>query len=219
MKAKSHLWLWEFGSYLRYGMLSSYLQHSCVCVCNQRYSHRATSSVRKGLDTLPNTFLLSSKLRYALPWKCMSRDRPAFGQITLHTLYPNWCEEVDTVCSQLLHVSVTRMTVSRPTCPIDSVFFLIWMSFIYLFMFALTTKFISRLRTSGTLIICKSVWWYNYCSVDCSYICEQYLNFENFVYSLFPWSRIHSKHVCRVFYPEAGPSLDMHHQGGNISVF
>ena len=62
---------------------------SCICVCvwNEKYSHRATGSVRKGLDILPHSFLSSSKLRYALPWQCrqcMSRDRLAFGQITLH---------------------------------------------------------------------------------------------------------------------------------------
>ena len=76
------------GSYLRYGMLSSYICSTLVsvnCVCNERYSHKATDSVRKGFDILPHSFLLSSKLRYALPWQCISRDRPAFGQITLHT--------------------------------------------------------------------------------------------------------------------------------------
>ena len=43
------------------GMLSSCI---CVCVCNEKYSHRATGSVRKALDILPH----SSKLRYVLPW-------------------------------------------------------------------------------------------------------------------------------------------------------
>ena len=67
-----------------------YLQqaYSCVYVCNERYSHRVTGSVRKGLDILPHSFLLPCGLRYALPWQCMSRDRPAFGQITLHTYIP-----------------------------------------------------------------------------------------------------------------------------------
>ena len=35
----------------------------CLCVCNERNSHRATGSVRKGLDILPHSFHLSSKLR------------------------------------------------------------------------------------------------------------------------------------------------------------
>ena len=39
----------------------------CLCLhCNERYSHRTTVSVSKGLDILPHSFLLSSKLRYVL---------------------------------------------------------------------------------------------------------------------------------------------------------
>ena len=45
------------------GMLSSCI---CVCVCSERYSHRATGSVRNGLDILPHSFLLSSKLTYCM---------------------------------------------------------------------------------------------------------------------------------------------------------
>ena len=41
---------------------------AALCLCNERYSHRATGSVRKGLDILHHSFLLSSKLRYVLPW-------------------------------------------------------------------------------------------------------------------------------------------------------
>ena len=33
MKAQSHLWLWQFGSYLRYGMLSSCICSTPVSVC------------------------------------------------------------------------------------------------------------------------------------------------------------------------------------------
>ena len=33
MKAQSHLWLWQFGSYLRYGMLSSCICNTLVSVC------------------------------------------------------------------------------------------------------------------------------------------------------------------------------------------
>ena len=40
-----------------------------VCVCNERYSHRVTGSVRKGLDILPHSILLSSKLSEQVFWK------------------------------------------------------------------------------------------------------------------------------------------------------
>ena len=80
MKAQFNLWLWQIGSYEVWGCLVVvFAALLCLCVCNERYSHRATGSVRKGLKILPHSFLLTSKLRYA------SRDRPAFGQITLHT--------------------------------------------------------------------------------------------------------------------------------------
>ena len=69
------------------GMLSSCICSTLVSVCNERYSHRATDSVRKGLDILPHSSLLSSKVRYVLPLQCMSRDRPASGQNTLHTVH------------------------------------------------------------------------------------------------------------------------------------
>ena len=37
----------------------THTHHSCVCVCNERYSHGATGSVKKGLDILPHSFFLS----------------------------------------------------------------------------------------------------------------------------------------------------------------
>ena len=87
MKAQSHLWLWHFGNYLEYGdAWWSYLRHSCVFVCNERYSHSATGSVRKGIGILPHSSPLPSKPRYVLPWWCMSRDGPASGQNILHTI-------------------------------------------------------------------------------------------------------------------------------------
>ena len=97
-----------------------YLQHSCVCLCYERYSHRAIGSVRKGLDILPHSFLLSSKLRYVLSWYCMSRDGPAFGQITIHTyihyktkVYPNFlCQSIDLFGFTLIFLIYCRQFIS-----------------------------------------------------------------------------------------------------------
>ena len=77
-------------------------------MCNERYSHRfATGSVGKALDILPH----SSKLRYVLPWYCMSREGPASGQNTLHnkTVSP-WRKRSVTLLPPLgsrVHVSGT----------------------------------------------------------------------------------------------------------------
>ena len=57
-----HVLIWEL--FWGIGMLSSCICSTLVCMCNERYSHRVTGSVRKGLHILPHSFLLSSKLRW-----------------------------------------------------------------------------------------------------------------------------------------------------------
>ena len=93
MKAQSPLWLWQFGSYLRYGMLSRCICSTLVFVCAMK-GIPIGSLTQWGKDLtyiLSHSFLLSSKLRYVLPWQCMSMDGSASGQNALHTyiLYCN----------------------------------------------------------------------------------------------------------------------------------
>ena len=52
-----------------------------LCLCNERYSHWATGSVRKELDILPHSFLLSSKLKICTTlvvhvegWTCLQAE-------------------------------------------------------------------------------------------------------------------------------------------------
>ena len=54
----------------------------CLCVQWKVFPWGYWLSEERTLHT--TSLLLSSKLRYALPWDCMSRDRPALGQIILH---------------------------------------------------------------------------------------------------------------------------------------
>ena len=63
-----------------------YLQHSCVCVCNERYSHRATGSVRKRLDILSHSFLCLVNWDMYYPGSaCRGTDLPQGRILYIHT--------------------------------------------------------------------------------------------------------------------------------------
>ena len=120
MEAQSHLWLWQFGNYLRYGMLGSCICSTLVSVCAMK-GIPIGPLAQWGKDLayyLTLLFCLVNRDMHYPGSACRGTDLPSgrllYLHICLHSAYDKNCPEfsncslsIDMRFSLIKHVSVS----------------------------------------------------------------------------------------------------------------